>query len=222
MAGTQTMRMSPMDNVMLRIYANFILSFRLNPGPVSTVHSLLQESLRRTCDELPVLRRTVFIAELDDHSEKNGLLEAKGNADWVPELVFNDLSNTWPDYNELVDSGFEQDTLDGQVLFLRQIYELDLHEKGTCVLLSQADFVEGGLLLAFGIFHPLVDGHSGALLMKLWAKHAQSLQQISRDIGPTLEFHPDSTDYGLLEKIWKAENAEQPAKITLNTATSET
>ncbi|KAI0454855.1 transferase family-domain-containing protein [Xylaria acuta] len=221
MAGTATMRLSPMDNVMPRIYANFILSFRLNAGPFSTVHSLLQESLRRTCDELPVLRRKAFIAELDEHSGKTGLLEAKENANWVPEVVFNDLSSTWPDYDELVDSGFEQDALDGEVLFPPQIYDLDLHKKGACVFLSQANFVEGGLLLAFGIFHPLVDGHSGTLLMKLWAKHAQSLQQSSGDVGPALEFHPDSTNYGLLEKIWKAGNIEQVPEITLKTATPE-
>ncbi|KAI0474769.1 transferase family-domain-containing protein [Xylaria cf. heliscus] len=222
MAKKTTMRMSPMDNIMPRVYSNFIISLRLKSGPFSTVHNLLQESLRRTCDELPFLRRKVFIVQAEDNLGKPGLLEAKECADWIPEVIFNDLSSTWPDYDELVDSGFEQDALDVEILFPQQIYKLDLHKKGGCVCLSQANFVKGGLILAFGIFHPLADGHSATLLTKVWAKHAQSLQQTSGALGTILEFHAESTDYGLLEKIWKAENVEQSAEITLNTATPET
>ncbi|KAI0506894.1 transferase family-domain-containing protein [Xylaria bambusicola] len=219
MAQSPKMRVSPMDNVMPRIYANFILALRLKPGPSSAVHHILEESLRRTCDELPILRRKVFIAHPDGHSRATGLLEAKESPEWIPKVVFNDLSSTWPDYGELVDSGFEQDALDGQALFPRGIYEQDLHNNGACALLAQANFVEGGLLLAFGIFHPIVDGHSGTLLVKLWAKHAKALQQ---NVGPVLDFHPDSADYGLLDKIWKAENIEQPSETTLKTASPET
>ncbi|KAI0976603.1 transferase family-domain-containing protein [Xylaria arbuscula] len=219
MAQSTKMSVSPMDNVMPRIYANFILSFRLKPGSFAAVHNILEESLRRTCDELPVLRRKVFIAEPDSSSGTTGLLEARESPEWVPKVVFNDLSSAWPDYDDLVDSGFEQDALDGQLLFPRGIYEQDLHNNGACALLAQANFVEGGLLLSFGIFHPLVDGHSGTLLIKLWAKHAKALQQ---NVGPILEFHPDSADYSLLEKIWKAENLEQPPEITLKTASPET
>ncbi|KAK5631623.1 hypothetical protein RRF57_007337 [Xylaria bambusicola] len=219
MAQPPKMRVSPMDNVMPRIYANFIIALRLKPGPISAVHSILEESLRRTCDELPILRRKVFTAQPDGHSGATGLLEAKESPEWIPEVVFNDLSSTWPDYDELVDSGLEQDALDAQVLFPPGIYEQDLHNNGACALLAQANFVEGGLLLAFGIFHPIVDGHSGTLLVKLWAKHAKALQQ---NVGPALEFHPDSADYDLLDKIWKAENVEQPPEITLKTASPET
>ncbi|KAI1282771.1 transferase family-domain-containing protein [Xylaria sp. FL0933] len=213
------MSVSPMDNVMPRIYANFILSLRLKPGPFTAVHNILEESLRRTCDELPVLRRKVFISQPNNKSAATGSLEASESPEWVPRVVFNDLSGVWPDYDDLVDSGFEQDALDGQVLFPRGIYEHDLHKNGACALLAQANFVEGGLLLSFGIFHPLVDGHSGTLLVKLWAKHAKALQQ---NVGPTLEFDPNSADYGLLERIWKAENVEQPPEITLQTASPET
>ncbi|KAI0435042.1 transferase family-domain-containing protein [Xylaria sp. FL1042] len=215
MAQSTKMGVSPMDNVMPRIYANFIISLRLKPGPFLAVHNILEESLRRTCDELPVLRRKVFIAHKKDNSGATGLLEARESPEWVPKVVFNDLSSLWPDYDDLIDSGFEQDALDGQILFPRGIYEQDLHNNGACALLAQANFVEGGLLLSFGIFHPLVDGHSGTLLIKLWAKHAKALQQ---NVGPTLDFHPDSADYSLLERVWKAENVEQPPKITLQTA----
>ncbi|KAI0109097.1 transferase family-domain-containing protein [Nemania sp. FL0031] len=221
MAQTIKMRMSPMDNVMPRIYANIIISFRLKPGPFSAVHSLLQESLRRTCDELPILRRKVFVSQPVDTTEATGLLECKENAEWTPELVFNDLSSTWPDYDELVDSGLEQDMLDGQILFPGGIYEQDFHGKGASAVLAQANFVKGGLILAFGMFHPLIDGHSGSLLLKLWAQHAKALQQNSETIGTILELQPDSTDYGLLEEIWKTENVYQSPE-TFKTATPET
>ncbi|KAI0415918.1 transferase family-domain-containing protein [Xylaria grammica] len=221
MAQSPKIRVGPMDNVMPRIYANVILSFRLNPGPFSTVHSVLEESLRRTCDELPVLRRKVFIAQPDGDSGATRALEVKEAVEWTPKLVFNDLSGVWPDYDDLVDSGFEQDALDGEILFPRGIYERDLYEHGVGAFLAQANFVEGGLILAFGIYHPLIDGHSGSLLMKLWAKHAKALQE-GEGVGPVLHFHPESADYGLVERIWKAENVEQPAEITLKTAPPET
>ncbi|KAI1744491.1 transferase family-domain-containing protein [Xylaria scruposa] len=202
MAERQSIKLSPMDNVMPRIYANFIFSFRLNPGPISRVYEVLQESLQRTCDELPILAQRVFTLPPDENGV-TGKLEVRESVEWTPSVVFNDLCESWPDYDELVDSGLEQDLLDGALLLPKEIGGHELEEDGAPVLVAQANFVQGGLLLAFGIFHPVIDGHSGSLLMKLWAKHSRSLQQENADVAPTLAMHPESADYGLLERIWR-------------------
>ncbi|KAI0163975.1 transferase family-domain-containing protein [Xylariaceae sp. FL1272] len=222
MAVGSFVRLSPMDNVMPRVFANFIFSLRLNPGPTSKVHEVLQESLRRVCDELPVLRYRVFeIAPEDD--AVTGRLEARSIAHWTPSVMLNDLSNSWPDYDELTDDGLPQDLLDGEVLLPKEIKQCDLKKEGVPVLLAQANFVQGGVLLAFGVFHPVIDGHSGSLLMKLWAKHARSLQTETINPGPTLAMHPESGDYGLLDRIWRDENKDvRPKDTVVASASAET
>ena len=216
-----SVKLSPMDNVMPRIYANFIFSFRLNPGPSSLVHKVLQESLQYTCDELPILRRRVFTIPPDGDGV-TGRLEARATCEWTPSVGFKDLSSSWPDYDELVDSGLEQNLLDGAVLLPSEITAYDLEVNGAPVIVAQANFVEGGLLLAFGIFHPVIDGHSGSLLMKVWAKHARSLQQRAVSLAPTLVLHPESTDYGILERIWKQETEKAEQIETIQSSSPQT
>lgn len=205
--------LSPMDNVMPRFYINFILTFRLKStrdfGPV---HDVLQKSLEKTCKELPVFRSRVFTIPPDRINPSTGRLAARKYENWSPEVVYNDISDSWSAYEDLMEDGLHQDLLDGKILLAKPDFNWDFTNTGAPALIAQANYVKLGLLLAVGIFHPIIDGMSGSLLMKLWASNARTIQGCN-ELGPPMRVHPDSCDYSILSQIW-AEQAHNRSRTT--------
>lgn len=198
---------------MPRIYANFILTFHLKAtdafGPV---HDVLQKSLAQTCEKLPVFQSKVFSIPGDKVNPSKGRLAARRYEDWSPEVIYNDLSDSWPEYESLLENGLDQDLLEGQYLLPKTEFDWDFTSTGAPALVAQANYVRSGLLLAVGIFHPVIDGTSGSLLMKLWASNARALQGCG-ELRPALQVHPDSCDYSILSNIWAAEGKDRPATL---------
>lgn len=200
--STGRFALNPMDNVMPRFYANFILTFGLKTGvKFSDVHSLLQTSLNTASDELPIFRRRVFSAASDGKCSSKGRLEAREHPHWTPQAIFNDLSASWPEYEDLMDDGLPQDSLDGAQLVPSVHTKPDLDGKGAAGCIVQANYIQGGLLLSVCLFHSLVDGMSGSLLLKMLAKHMRIHQD---DVGNSAELTitPDCCDYDLVPAIW--------------------
>ncbi|KAF1829174.1 hypothetical protein BDW02DRAFT_510595 [Decorospora gaudefroyi] len=194
--------LNAMDNAMPRFYANFILTFGLNPGiNFSEVHNLLQASLDTASEELPIFRRRVFSVASDEKCLSRGRLEAREHADWTPQVIFNDLSASWPEYEDLVDEGLPQDSLDGAQLVPSVHAKWDLDGEGAAGCIVQANFIQGGLLLSVCLFHSLVDGMSGSLLLKMLAKHMRLHQDDDGDAAE-LTITPDCCDYHLVPAIW--------------------
>lgn len=202
--------LSPMDNVMPRFYIKFILTFRLKSArDFAPVHDVLQASLVKTCNDLPVFRSRVFIIPPDGIDASTGRLVARNNANWNPEVVYNDISDSWPTYDELIEDGLCQDLLDGEALLPKSQFAWDLTSTGAPALTIQANYVKLGLLLAVGIFHPLIDGMSGSLLVKLWTSNARAIQECG-ELGPPIEIHPNSCDYSILGRIWGDKAKSRP------------
>ncbi|KAH8749869.1 transferase family-domain-containing protein [Diaporthe sp. PMI_573] len=205
--------LSPMDNVMPRFYINFILTFRLKSAhDFGPVHEVLQKSLEKTCKELPVFRSRVFTIPPDSISPSTGRLAARTYENWSPEVVYNDISDTWSTYEDLMEDGLHQDLLDGKVLLPKSRLDSDFTSTGAPALITQANYVKLGLLLAVSIFHPTIDGMSASLLMKLWASNARAIQGCGK-LGPPITIHPDSCDYSILSQIW-AEQTQNRLKPT--------
>lgn len=206
-----TVLLNAMDNVMPRYFASFILTFALKPGASFTqVNNLLQQSLDQTSETIPILRSRIFPVPTTDGTARNGQLEARLDKSWTPQVVLNDLSQTWPDYEELVETGLRQDVLDrAQLVPASDVGSLSSAD-GAPAFLLQANYVDSGLLLAFSFFHSVLDGMSAMLLVKLWAQNARALQGALDPSRPTLEIHPDSHDRAYLEQIWNEENKRAP------------
>lgn len=211
MSEPEAIPLSPMDNVMPRFYINFIITFRLksanNFGPVQDI---LQRSLAKTCNDLPIFRSRVSTIPPNRVDTSTGRLAARSCEKWSPEVVYNDISDSWPAYDDLVEDGLHQDLLDGKILLPKSQFDWDLTDTGAPALTIQANYVKSGLLLAVGIFHPLIDGMSGSLLVKLWASNARAIQQCT-ELVPPISIHPDSCDYSILGQIW-AEQAQSRMK----------
>ncbi|KAL2829470.1 transferase family-domain-containing protein [Aspergillus cavernicola] len=203
MDGTKQARLSPMDNVMPRIYARLIFCFRRSPtrDPLE-IHRLLDEGLRRAATDIPSLASRVF--QTAGQGLGQGSLEWRAHADWTPTLVFRNLSDTL-DYDDLMDDGLPQDELDRDILFPAE-GPADW-ESGVPVFLTQANFLEGGLLLSIAIYHPTIDGTSAMVMMKKWAEHTRQLQGMRvGGEGTTVHLTSDSVDPGVLMKLWRDEN----------------
>lgn len=216
---TETVLLNAMDNVMPRYFATFILTFGLRPGHSFThVNDILQRSLDRTSETIPILRGRIFpVAASSQVPSSKGNLEARISKEYSPRVVLNDLSQTWPDYDEIIEIGLRQDVLDGQQLVHKSDIKSVLTADGAPGFLLQANYVNGGLLLAFSFFHSVLDGMGAMLLLKLWAQNARELSGgFCESSRPNLTIQPGSFDRSLLEKIWLDE--QKRSDLTSNGA----
>lgn len=196
----QRFELNAMDNIMPRFFPSLIFTFKLNPTAThEQALNLLRASIKTACGELPFLRRRVFSIAPSPENPAAGRLEARERPDWVPEVLRHDLTQSWPEYDDLVEDGLPQDLLDGAQLFPTARFSIDLEDAGTPLLISQANFVRGGLLLGISMFHPLVDGMSAALMLRMWAKHMRMHQG---EPVPALAIAPSVCDYSVLHDLW--------------------
>lgn len=203
--------LNAMDNVMPRYFASFILTFALKPdASFADINHMLQRSLDQTSEVIPILRSRIFPLAAPDGSATKGQLEARINGRRTPQVLKNDLSQTWPDYDELIETGLRQDALDGAQLVPASDVGSLWSAEGAPAFLIQANYVDGGLLLAFSFFHSVLDGMSAMLLVKLWGQNACTLQGALDPSRPTLKIDPRSHDRACLDRIWNEENRREP------------
>ncbi|KAF2753074.1 hypothetical protein EJ05DRAFT_231534 [Pseudovirgaria hyperparasitica] len=202
MSPSTRIALSPMDNVMPRFYARLIFCFRTKPNSDPYyVCDTLQKGLERTCKSLPVLTSKIFEKKPSATDSAKGRLELETNFHWVPNIVLNNISDSW-DYDDLIDAGMPQDSMDGNVLF-PPAFTPDL-DAGAPTFVAQANILAGGILLSIGMFHSAIDGTSGMWVMKLWSQHVRQLQNL-QDTGPSFELAAESHRTDLLTNYWKLE-----------------
>ncbi|KAF3760412.1 hypothetical protein M406DRAFT_53048, partial [Cryphonectria parasitica EP155] len=205
MASPKRFALNALDNIMPRFFSSLIFTFRLSKEAThDQALQLLQESLRTACDELPYFRRKVFSIPISPENKTPGRLEAREHQDWIPQVLRNDLTKSWPEYDDMVEDGLPQDLLDGSQLFPPGRHIIDLDHEGTPLLVAQANYVRGGLLLGVSMFHSLVDGMSGALILRMWAKH---MRIHSGETVAAFDISPGSCDYDTLHEVWKTSGA---------------
>ncbi|KGO48198.1 Transferase [Penicillium expansum] len=195
----QYIYLSPMDNVMPRFYARLIFAFRCSPNQDhQKVRGLLEQGLRRTSADIPSIAGKVFTRPATP--DRVGHLEIRVHPSYCPTVYVRDFSEL--DYDELLEEGLPQDMLDPNILF--PVIDPPDSEQGAPIFLAQANFVTGGLLLAVGMYHSVIDGTSGGWLAKKWAEHTRHLQGTTEDRA-SLNIMPRSTDPGVLEDLWLAQ-----------------
>ncbi|KAK2755485.1 hypothetical protein FQN54_006422 [Arachnomyces sp. PD_36] len=199
MANVKRISLSPMDNIMPRFWARLIFAFRCSPDQdPERIRDLLEKGLHRASADIPSISSKVF--EKKGNGNQKSTLEIHTQPSFLPTVHAQDLQDEL-DYDELVDEGLPQDLLDAD-RFFPAIGWPDLNE-GISVFLAQANFVTGGLLLAVGMYHSVIDGTSGMWLAKKWAEYTRQLQS-SPGGGPALHILPRSTDPQVLNDLWLA------------------
>ena len=206
MTKTRRILLSPFDNVMPRYYAKFILALRLNPGQEpKKVHKLLDEAFHVTVDSMPFLAGKAFLSDTEPTDRSIARLEIRIPTPVTrkhhPNLAFQDISQDL-DYDELMDAGFPQEELDGDK-FLPNAYIPNL-QAGADILVVQANYLDGGVLLGLGIFHPVTDGSGLNTIMKAWANNCVRLQAKTTPSSVD-SIQPENFDHTLLKRLWLAE-----------------
>ncbi|WYZ42278.1 hypothetical protein EsH8_V_001173 [Colletotrichum jinshuiense] len=130
-----------------------------------------------------------------------------------PGLVFKDLSQVLPDFEDLRDAGFEFSAFDDE-LVLAAPFVPDL-SGGVDIFLAQANFVNGGCLLATGFHHSANDATGMVTTMRAWAEHCRNFSQPAGDVCSWLA--PESFDRTLLERLWSRTPAKPVSEILRDT-----
>ncbi|KAK1622030.1 transferase family-domain-containing protein [Colletotrichum phormii] len=129
------------------------------------------------------------------------------------QLAFKDLSQVLPDYEDLRDLGFEFSAFDDE-LVLAAPFVPDL-TGGADVFLAQANFVNGGCILATGFHHSASDATGMVTAMRAWSEHCRNLSQ--PDVNVCSWLAPESFDRTLLERLWSKTPAKPAAEIPRDT-----
>jgi hypothetical protein len=203
--ASQHIPLSPFDNIMVRFYIKSILCLPVEPGrKPKEVYNILSAALEKTVEDMPLLTGRVKLIQPDSSDIRPGRLElivpADKNNRTSAKLHFNDMSEKL-DYEDLMAAGMPQSELDQKVLLPSAGPMIPDMTVGADVLVVQANFVEGGCLLAVGIYHAAVDGSGLMIILKQWSEHCRQLQV--QEKGFTSRVMPKgATDRQILSRLW--------------------
>lgn len=219
MAATESVLLSPFDNVMVRYLLRFILCLPMKPGQKpETVFKYLQDSFSETLVQIPFLAGKLAVRGLETSESRPGQLEVRVptifDKDLAPKLRFKDLTASM-DYAKLMSAGFPEQELDGDVLIPAAF--IPTIDKGIDILAAQANFIKGGCLLGLGVHHSVSDALGMLAILKVWAEQCCRLQA-QHVTSPQTIIGPASLDRELLQKIWLAERDEREENDQLDTS----
>ena len=206
-------RLSPLDHVMPHHHVPKLLYFAVT-SPPATINATLRIALDRTLAAIPVLSGSITTAT---HEGQRGSMSVQGPHLSAEEiLTAKDLRDTY-DYGQLHAKHFPTDVLAPEHI------TPDLTGKPMQVMLAQANFLRGGLLLFFAVHHCVMDEVGLFNTLKVWSAFCRGddgsllVQPEWMDRGPLmqgagsgrLEDHPT---YKLRGEISVAEDSKKPTQ----------
>ena len=213
MASDETrITLSPLDYIPPRNYVRIILPIPLKPGVEdTTVFDDLREALHKTFVQEPWLSGKVFRQSPDTPGWRPGQLEIRHrpyslDRERPHQLKYLKL-DTDMTYAKFREAGFPSGVWPEQHLLQAPILgEVDV--AGADIILGQANFLPGGILLGVTTCHAAADGSSILNITQMWAENFRELHE--RDVGGKIassRFAPSDNDRALAEKIWQREGA---------------
>lgn len=172
----------------LKTYTQIVFGF---PTPETLSDEVITKDLEAAAKEL-----TDAFPWLSGHVIREGAGPGKtGVAKIVPyapgsrltPVVTKDCRKLCPSFQSIVDAGAPMSMLDGEILSSRDgiPYGYDESIEPAPVLLIQANFIEGGVLVTFAGQHNILDMNGLAQLIRLFARvsHGESLTQLELEQG---------------------------------------
>ncbi|KAH0427992.1 hypothetical protein CcaCcLH18_09351 [Colletotrichum camelliae] len=216
-----TTQLSVFDLIPPRVYIKFIVYLPLQPRVTfQQAFAHLQTGLQGTLRQFPFLDGRIFPRDEREAGWKPGHIvvsyDPSGSGDRTNpprQLAFKDLSEVLPDFEDLRDAGFEFSAFDDE-LVLSAPFVPDL-SGGADVFLAQANFVNGGCILATGFHHSASDATGMVTAMRAWAEHCRNLANPDSNVCDWLA--PESFDRTLLERLWSKSPAKPVAEIPRDT-----
>ncbi|GAB0138719.1 putative secondary metabolism biosynthetic enzyme [Epichloe bromicola] len=210
-------KLGPMDLLGGNMYDGFNFFLPLHPGvSFEQAYRVLQRGLVRAMEMVPDLGGKVIPCSEHEIGYKKGDLRitlpplpstALGTPlpDAPRQLRFRDLSSVLPSYAEQRASGFLTSAYRDELLTTCPAWP----DLPTDVLYAQANFVEGGCVLAFNLHHQSFDGIGVLIALRVWAECCRFVQG---DESAKCEWlHPESLNRDILSILYELEGFAKPA-----------
>jgi len=213
-------KLNPFDYVNPNHYMGLNFFFALQKGiSFEQAFTKLQEGLRRTMQLIPALDGKMMICSEQEIGYKKGDLrltipplppvssdsDSTDSSTRPRQLVYKDLSHVLPPFEELRDAGFVPSAFKDEPV----LDENTFPPLPADILIAQANFVEGGCILATNFHHCCLDGIGVMVALKVWAESCRYLQG---DVSATCSWlDPESINHSLPEILYEHEGYARPA-----------
>ncbi|KAF5980296.1 nonribosomal peptide synthetase MxcG (component of the myxochelin iron transport regulon) [Fusarium bulbicola] len=210
-------KLGPMDLFGGNMYEGINVFIPLRPGvSFGQAYKVLQRGLVRAMEIVPTLAGKVIPCSEHEIGYKKGDVRislpplqstALGTTpvEEPRQLRFRDLSSVVPSYAEQRASGFMTSAYPDELLTDCPSFP----DLPTDVLNVQANFVDGGCVLAFNVHHHAFDGIGMLIALTVWAECCRFIQG---DQSATSEWlHPESLNRDMLSILYELEGFAKPA-----------
>jgi len=172
----------------VKTYTHILLAFRTSPGVSrEDIISNLHAASKAMTDAMPWLGGHVVREGADPTTQKSGLTKVvsypPGERDSL--VIFKDLTDTFSSLDALLAEGAPMTMLDGAPLNPRKALPESYDEAAegpAPVLVVQASFIDGGLLLGFAANHNMMDFNGCAIIISGFAKAARGAHFTKQEI----------------------------------------
>ena len=201
----QSFKLNALDYVNPNHYMGLVFYFPLADGvSFNQVFSTLQKGLNRTMDLIPALGGKIMnCSEQEIGYKRDDLcvtippLSMKNVA--YNRLIYKDLSETLPSFEALRNGGFVPSAFKDDLVLPDDSFPTLPAD----VLAAQANFVDGGCILAVNMSHCCLDGLGVMVALRAWAENCRYLQG---DVSATCEWYdPESFNHTLPEILHEQE-----------------
>lgn len=180
----EVIALSPIDQIMPRLYTRFVLCFSLAPdADHKKVASDLKAGLAATLTEIPFLAGDIVAEEGGKEKVQLEIGEDAGVDFTVRDYTLPETRGLWTtgSYKELEAAHFPITSLTDSLLSPTGMIPMAPRNP---VIAVQANFIDGGLLLVFSKHHSGTDGTGNMVMLKSWARNT-ALAAAGQKVTPT-------------------------------------
>ncbi|KAL8922381.1 MAG: hypothetical protein Q9208_005234 [Pyrenodesmia sp. 3 TL-2023] len=214
-------KLNPFDYINPNHYMGLSFFFALRKGiTFEQAFNRLQEGLRRTLQLIPALDGKMMVSSEQEIGYKKGDLRLTipplpssvpsdshhAEASAGPrQLVYKDLSHVLPPFEKLRGDGFVPSAFKDELVVGGETFP----QLPADIMIAQANFVEGGCILATKFHHCCLDGIGVMVALRVWAESCRYLQG---DTSATCSWlDPESFNHSLPEILYEQGGYARPA-----------
>ena len=164
---TAVFRLSPIDMLMPRMHVPKLLYFASTAEPAA-ITSNLRAALSLTIETIPIIAGSVALSEQGE--DQKGFLNVQSPYFTAEDIIStNDLRNEY-DYEQLRAAHFPTDGVAFGAIAPKLFGKA---ADSAPVMVAQANFLRGGLLLFFAVHHCVLDEMGLFNVMKVWSSYCR-------------------------------------------------
>ncbi|KAA8650888.1 hypothetical protein EYZ11_005831 [Aspergillus tanneri] len=221
----QSIQLAPLEQYSPRLFISAVLCFHIPPSSpffAEDIYSRLRVGLSRTLVQVPVLAGRIY-----NSAEADGKATIRIHSNARVEFSFRHYTSG----DLLAPYSFARLKVQQFPIFSPTCLTIDLLPVSPVVaddspvFVARASFIDGGLLLAFGVSHAIADGTSVGIIQKIWAHHTRNAKTAMPSVLSPLPFDKDrarlfhGNNHGTLSAMspWRICDRSWNAPLSLKT-----